>query len=187
MTAGVAAGTTANSTKTSAPSRLVLPGGRSAGVVAFEEEVVAFFLNAADLLGVPKSVAAIYGTVFASPAPLSFADIEARLDLSSGSISQGLRVLREVGALKEISSDTDRAELFTPDLEMRKLVGQFLENRLRKQLDAGASRLADLKRSLPDDRAAGGEILQRRLASLQEWHRKTRALLPIAKTFLRLP
>lgn len=81
-------------------SALVLPGGRPADVVAFENALVDFFVNAADLLGVPKSVAAIYGIVFASPEALSFAAIEARLDISKGSVSQGLRVLKEVGALR---------------------------------------------------------------------------------------
>ena len=76
---------------------LVLAGNRSTDVVVFEEQVVDFFISAADLLGVPKSVAAIYGIVFASPAPLSFAEIETRLNISKGSVSQGLRVLRDVG------------------------------------------------------------------------------------------
>lgn len=128
-------------------SHLVLPGDRDPTVVAFEGQVVDFFVDAADLLGVPKSVAAIYGIVFASPEPLSFAEIEARLDISKGSISQGLRVLREVGALKEVSADADRAELFTPDLEMRKLASRFLEKRLEQQLEA--------RQHPPDDPATG--------------------------------
>ena len=73
---------------------------RSASIVGFEEAVVDFFVDAADLLGVPKSVAVLYGIVFASPQPLSFADIQARGTLSKGSVSQGLRVLREMGPSK---------------------------------------------------------------------------------------
>ena len=73
---------------------------QSASVVGFEEAVVDFFVDAADLLGVPKSVAVLYGIVFASPQPLSFADIEARGSLSKGSVSQGLRVLRKMGPSK---------------------------------------------------------------------------------------
>lgn len=80
-------------------SGLVLTGGRPSEVADFERAMVDFFVDAADLLGVPRSVAAIYGIVFASAVPLSFADIEARLDISKGSVSQGLRVLREVGAV----------------------------------------------------------------------------------------
>ena len=63
-------------------SELILPGERPENVVSFETEVVGFFVDAADLLGVPKSVAAIYGIIFASPQPISFASIEARLDIS---------------------------------------------------------------------------------------------------------
>ena len=159
---------------------------RSASVVGFEEAVVDFFVDAADLLGVPKSVAVLYGVVFASPQPLSFADIEARVTLSKGSISQGLRVLREMGAIKEVSAPADRSELFTPDLEMRRLIQRFLEQRLRKQLDAGKSRLGDLQRALPDLEKSHAETLRTRIKQLQSWHEKARALLPIARTFLKL-
>ena len=174
------------STKSADAPGLVLPGQRGADLVAFESSVVDFFVDAADLLGVPKSVAAIYGVVFASPQPLSFAEIETRLDISKGSISQGLRVLREVGALKEVSKPEDRAERFTPDLEMRKLIGRFLEQRLQKQLDSGKARLTGLNRSIPDLEPDDAETLRQRVKQLQSWHDKARALMPLAKTFLKL-
>jgi len=166
-------------------AQLVLPGDRPADVVAFENDLVDFFVDAADLLGVPKSVAAIYGIVFASPVPLSFADIESRLDISKGSVSQGLRVLKEVGALKEVSSAEDRVELFTPDLELRKLVGRFLENRLQRQLASGSARLASLGKAVPG-RNGEATVRRERVKQLQSWHSKAKALLPVAKTFLKL-
>lgn len=164
---------------------LVLAAGRPAEVVAFEEQVVDFFVGAADALGVPKSVAAIYGIVFASPVPLSFADIEQRLDISKGSISQGLRVLREVGAVKEVSTAADRAELFMPDLELRKLVARFLENRLEKQLQTGSARLAELAKNVPGVAAEAAE-LKRRLKSVSDWHSKARGVLPIVRSVLKV-
>ena len=154
-------------------------------VLHFEREVVDFFVSAADLLGVPKSVAAIYGIVFASPRPLSFAEIDERLDISKGSISQGLRVLREVGALKEVSTEADKAELFEPDLELRKLVGRFLENRLERQLTAGRSKLAALGKIVPGSNGEAAE-LRKRLQSLTDWHSKAKSLLPVARTILKL-
>ena len=160
--------------------------GRPASVMEFEKAVVDFFVDAADLLGVPKSVAVLYGIVFASPSPLSFSDIEERVDLSKGSISQGLRVLREMGAIKEVSTAADRAELFTPDLEMRRLIQRFLEQRLKHQLDAGKTRLGLLQRALPDLKKSETEILRARVKRLRSWHTKARALLPIAQTFLKL-
>ncbi len=185
---------------------LVIAGARDGAVVAFEAAMVDFFVDAAELLGVPKSVAAIYGIVFASPAPLSFADIESRLDISKGSVSQGLRVLREVGALRatslepgagsselkadslklEAATSSARGILFEPDLEMRKLVARFLENRLAKQLGQGGSRLDQLAKTLPKGRNGEAAVLKARVKQLQNWNSKAKALLPIAKTFLKL-
>jgi hypothetical protein len=206
---------------------LVLAGERSPDQVNFDRQVVDFFVSAADLLGVPKSVAAIYGIVFASPEPLSFADIEARLDISKGSISQGLRVLREVGALVEASSfepgarsskpPANSSELtapssklpnigsktqapsselpansfrtatrYTPDLALRKLIARFLENRLQKQLEAGKGKLTALKKAFPASRNGDVKLLRDRIAALDNWNEKARALLPVARTFLKL-
>lgn len=170
-----------------APSshRLVLPAGRNLEVVAFDEQVVSFFVDAAEILGVPRSVAAIYGIVFASPAPLSFAEIEARLDVSKGSISQGLRFLRDVGAVKEVSTTANRVELFSPDLELRKLVSRFIDKRLGKQLDDGSARLSSLSKAIPVCGTEADE-LNRRLKSLSDWHSKARAILPLARTILKI-
>ncbi len=168
------------------PRSLVVAGDRPAAIVAFESEVVAFFADAADLLGVPKSLAAIYGIVFASPAPLSFADITARLDLSKGSVSQGLRALREVGAVQEVSRKEDPAELFVPDLEMRRLISRYLESRLDPQLKGGRTRLESLKQHLNAQPTSERKLLVPRLQKLQRWHSRTRALLPIIRAFLRV-
>lgn len=168
------------------PRSLVIAAGRPAATVAFESDLVAFFVDAAELLGVPKSLAAIYGIVFASPSPLSFADIGARLDLSKGSVSQGLRALREVGALQEVSAKEDPAELFVPDLEMRRLIGRYLESRLDPQLKSGRDRLDTLQAHLSRLPPDGRKQLKPRLQKLARWHSRTRALLPVIRTFLSL-
>lgn len=154
--------------------------------MAFEAGVVDFFMDAAEMLSVPKSVAAIYGILFASPQPLSFAEIEQRLHLSKGSISQGLRALREIGAIKEISTAADRAELFVPDTEMRKLIAHFLETRVDQQLGAAKPRLNSMQEALGAYSKGEQKILKERLQKLQRWHERTRALLPLIRTFLKL-
>lgn len=217
-----------------ASSGLVTPGDRLADVVAFEESVVSFFVDAADLLGVPKSVAAIYGICFASPEPLSFSEIDDRLELSVGSISQGLRVLKEVGALKIAATETksgqtapshgrDQPKLkpdlprpatadpvsgsqnlnvsassrdgasvprnaarYEPDLELRNLLLHWIETRLQTQLKSGKSRLDSIMRTLPASTPAQRKVLKIRFSSLETWHDKSRALLPVVKTFLKL-
>lgn len=164
----------------------MLRGGREAAVEEFESQVVGFFVSAAELLGVPKSVAAIYGVLFASPLPLSFAAIAERVDLSRGSVSQGLRALREIGAVKEVSTPADRAELFTPDTEMRKLIAHFLETRVQQQLDSGKKRLAAFEPPLDHYSPAEQKVLKARLQKLRRWHDRTRKLVPVIRTFLKL-
>jgi hypothetical protein len=169
------------------PARsLVIAGDRPAASVAFESDIVDFFVSAAELLGVPKSLAAIYGIVFASPTPLSFAAIGARLDLSKGSVSQGLRALREVGAIQEVSKPQDPAELFVPDLEMRRLIGRYLSGRLDPQFKGGRDRLDGLQTHLDALPAGDRERLGSRVKKLRRWHSRARALLPVIKTFLNI-
>jgi DNA-binding transcriptional ArsR family regulator len=66
----------------------------------FARECIELFAEVVYALGLPKSVGQIYGLLYASPAPLSFSDIVERLDISKGSASQGLQLLRTLGAIK---------------------------------------------------------------------------------------
>ena len=168
---------------------MVVSGDRDPETVAFETEMVGFFVDAAELLGVPKSVAAIYGTVFASPEPLSFSEIEERLAISKGSVSQGLRVLRDVGAIKEAQSSKLNArssQRFEPDMELRKLIKHFLDSRLQSQLESSRGRLQQLEAKIPTANAEQAARLRDRTKYLSSWNKKARALMPIAKTFLKL-
>ncbi len=137
------------------------------------------------MLGIPKSVASIYGICFASPEPLSFGEIESRLDISKGSVSQGLRLLRQIGAIRPVFVDAARLERYEPDIELRKLVLHYLEQRVSRQLAAGRGRLREIKAALPGP-AAGRAILKERVASLEGWHSKSAALLPLIKGALKL-
>lgn len=152
-------------------------------IAAFEDEMVAFFISAADTLGVPRSVAAIYGICFASPVPLSFADIHARLDISQGSISQGVRILKEMGALKVVGCHK-RRDYFSPDLALRRWVARFLEERLEKQLKHGVERLDALASMLPQA-GEGAKELHVRLKYLRQWYGRSKALVPLIKIYLK--
>ena len=165
---------------------MIRPNGRPADVVAFEESLVAFFLEAAVVLGVPNSLAAIYAVCFASPVPLSFTEVQERLDLSAGSISQGIRILRDVNALRVVSTPPSKREFFEPDMEMRKLIAHYLEERVEKQLNAGRERLTAIVGSIPDGPPGSAKLLRTRLKSLQGWHDKSRRLLPAIRVLLKL-
>lgn len=155
-------------------------------MVAFEESVVEFFLEAADILSAPKSLAAIYGVCFASPVPLSFSEVHDRLGLSAGSVSQGLRILQNVNALKVVTTPNTKRELFEPDLELRKLIGHYLKERVEKQLNSGRDRLRAMSQAIPEGPNGSAKILCARLKSLQGWHDRGRRLLPAIRVLLKL-
>jgi DNA-binding transcriptional regulator GbsR (MarR family) len=147
-----------------------------------------FFLQAADIMGAPHSVAAIYASLFASPKALCFADLEARLDLSKGSISQGLRFLREIGAIKTVQTTNarERREFFAPDTELRKVVQRYLNDRLQKQIDQGTQSLKTLSGVIPNLETESQDILKERVGQLESWHTRARSLVPVMNTFLVL-
>lgn len=160
------------------------------GPAVFEQGVVRFFTDTADLLGVPKSVAMIYGVLFASPRPLTFAEIEVRLGISKGSVSQGLRFLREVGAVRSAGGDEPVAEsvrspvAYEAVVELRKLLTRLIADKLQPQIKASGERIEELDRLLSALPPAEAAVVSGRLKHLRVWQRRSREFLPLLKTFL---
>jgi HTH-type transcriptional regulator, glycine betaine synthesis regulator len=126
----------APSSQLKAPSSLLTPG---------EQAVISVFVQLAQAMGMQRSLGEIYGLLYATPEALAFQDIVDRLGLSKGSVSQGLRFLRTVGAIKPVVVAGDRREFFEPVLELRALVGGFLKERLNPELESWGVRAKALK------------------------------------------
>jgi DNA-binding transcriptional regulator GbsR (MarR family) len=108
---------------------------------------VAFFAEIVQLFGIPKSVGQIYGLLYASYQPLGFTSIVERLEISKGSASQGLQLLRSLGAINEAEAKdgTARGVAYEAELSLRQLVTGVLQERLAPLASAGAQRLKRLK------------------------------------------
>ena len=65
----------------------------------WENAVIDLFLNAANSFGLPKSYGQIYGLLFCRDQALSMDEVMDLLQISKGSASQGLRALRQLGAV----------------------------------------------------------------------------------------
>ena len=76
----------------------------SARLSALEIEAIDMFINFLRIVGLQKSIGEIYGLLFVSAKPLSMEDIMNRLDISLGAASQGLKLLRGLGAVKAVYS-----------------------------------------------------------------------------------
>jgi HTH-type transcriptional regulator, glycine betaine synthesis regulator len=117
----------------------------SAPLTSGEAEVISIFVQMAQTLGAPRSLGEIYGLLFATPRPLSFAEIAAQLTMSKGSVSQGLRFLRTIGAIQPVVVAGDRKEYYEPVVELRALVSGFLKERINPQLETWGARAKALK------------------------------------------
>jgi len=151
-----------------------------------ETEVVAIFVQMTQVLGLPKSLGEIYGLLFATPQPLAFQEIADRLSLSKGSVSQGLRFLRSVGAIKPVIIPGDRREFFEPETELRALVSGFLKERLNPQLETWAARTKALRMEDFGATTEGGSLpnkdrvtLENRLDKLSSWQKRANLVLPM--------
>ena len=147
-------------------------------------EIVELCADTVQQLGLPRSVGQIFGVIYGSPRPLAFADVVALLGISNGSASQGLRFLRELGAVRVVADPDGRRELFEAETELRRLLGGVLKHRFREPLEAGAERLKVLDERLVAADEPDREFLEQRIGSLRSWHRKALHILPLLQAFL---
>ena len=149
----------------------------------FQRECVAIFQRAAAAFSLAPSVGQIYGLLFASEEPLSMDQIMKRLGTSRGGTHQGLRWLRQIGAIERHFKTGQRKEFFAAVLNLRKLAGAFVAARINPHVESGVEHLQRLRESLPagDDEKA---VFQReRYKQMERWHGFLGDLMPFIKTF----
>jgi DNA-binding transcriptional regulator GbsR (MarR family) len=168
----------------SADTSTVADASESHRLSAAQVEIVELCADAVQQLGLSRSVGQIFGVIYGSPRPLAFADVVALLGISNGSASQGLRFLRELGAVRLVDEPEGRRELFVPETELRRLLGGVLKHRFRDPLEAGEKRLEQLEAKLAVGDEPDREFLEQRVDSLRVWHRKALHFLPLLQTFL---
>ena len=158
----------------------------------WEKAAVDLFLNAANSFGLPKSYGQIYGLLFCRDEPLAMDEIMELLHISKGSASQGLRALRQLGAISLMMTPGDRKERFVAEIRLRKLVSGFLREQADPHLEKGVARLNQIKELLSDTSSKDSQNRGvRRHEILSGWHRQMSRLLPLVKMIVgksdRLP
>jgi DNA-binding transcriptional regulator GbsR (MarR family) len=149
-------------------------------LTAFQRECINVFVHAAQMLSVPRSVGEIFGFLYSSSEPLTMDDIITRLSMSKGSASQGLRWLREVGAVRTTYVVGDRRDFFSAETELRKLASGFLRESIQPHLDRGVDHLARLEETVSGvGDADARRFAEGRVHKLRRWHRFTSQILPL--------
>ncbi len=157
---------------------------RQTGLSTLELEIVGLMMRAGQLLGLPKSVGAIYGLLYMSPQPLTMEEIMERLHISLGTASQGLRQLRSFKAVRTIYVPGERRDHFEAEDQFRKLVSSFLRDEVATQLEAADERLSLLTESIEGEPAEQREWLRQRLTKLKGVNTNARRLSTLVARFL---
>ena len=144
-----------------------------------ETEVIGLFVQLARALSQPRSLAEIYGLLFISASPLAMDDLIERLGLAKGTASQGLKFLRNIGAIKRVYVHESRRTHYESVGELRQLVARFLKDQIVPQLESSQEhleRIANLVQRLPpEDRSR----VNHRVALLQDWGKQSRQFVPV--------
>ena len=160
------------------------PDAKEMQLETIQVEVIALFVHAVRVLGLPKSVGEIYGLLFISPEALPLDVIVARLGISKGSASQGLRFLRNLGAVQPSSVVGDRREHFQAVTELKKLAAGFISGEINPHLESGTLRLEKIRQIASSETSQHAGFFRDRVARLGNWRRRGGMLLKIVSRFL---
>lgn len=154
---------------------------------SMERQVVAVFVDGVRVLGLPRSIGEIYGLLFISRHPLSLDDLVERLEISKGSVSQGLRMLKSLGAVREAdpNGSAERRTYYEPAIELKRLVGGFIREQVRPHLESGKTKIQRLATIADDiENPEQRKFVADRLDRLDHWMRSGSRVLPILQKIL---
>jgi len=168
------------------PSEVIHPEKAARGPLLseFELESIDLFIHSAQALGLPRSIGEIYGFLFAQAQPQPMEVLVKRLGMSVGSVSQGLKFLKTIGAVKITFHPGDRREFFSAQTELRKLVVGVIKERIQPHLDNGDARIQLMLQSAKKLPAADRAVLQGRVEILKNWRWKATKALPFITRIL---
>lgn len=160
--------------------------GREDNLSPLETEVIDIFVSLVRLVGIPKSVAEIYGLLFVSPQPQPLDAIVNRLRISKGSASQGLKLLRGLGGVRVTYVAGDRRDHYVAETELKKLVAGFIRGEVKPRLENGAGRLAKLKEIAAAMKGSESEreFQLERVSKLNQWHTRSSGIMPLVSGML---
>ena len=146
-----------------------------------EVEMVDLFVNLAGVFGMPRSVGEIYGLLFVATAPLSMDAIGAKLQISAGSASQGLRLLRSFRAVKSQYVAGERREHFVAETELRTVLSGLLKEQVYPHLESGTERLQRMHEIVKTMPIADRHIAEGKIQKLERWNEVVQGVLPLVQ------
>jgi len=147
-------------------------------------EAIEMFIGFLKLLGLPKSVGEIYGLLFVAPRALSMDDLIERLQISLGAASQGLKLLRSVGAVKVVYMPGERRDHYVADLELSKFATSFIKDELNPRMQTALQRIKRMEGEARLMDEPEKKIAFQRIERLKHWMERGQKMMPWILRFL---
>ncbi len=116
---------------------------------------------------------------FVSHLPLTLNGLKERLDLCNGSTSQGLKFLREPGAVRVVAVPNQRRTHFEAVAELRNLAGSFLRQQVSTHLNDSETRLKRVARQAQSLNGEACKHILEQLKLLEIWEHKGQKVLTL--------
>lgn len=131
------------------------------------------WVELADALGIARSLAQIYGFLFVSPHPVSAQDCVEALKISRSSAGQGLKALKDAGAIRSHFELGARQESFSIEPDLGRMVAAILAGRIFPAFDTFFTRLQDTESVA---RSEKNPFILGRVDKLRRWERKLKRM-----------
>ena len=131
--------------------------------------MVKTWVELADALGLPKSLAQIYGLIFTSKKPVSAQDCVDALKISRSSAGQGLKSLRDIGAIRAAFHLGARREAFVIEPDLGLVMQGMTKGRVAPAFESFFAQTALIEQSLNPHT---DQFLMSRIQKLHRWRIK---------------
>ena len=112
-------------------------------------------------------------------------DVVNRLGISKGSASQGLTVLRNLGAIRLVYVAGDRRDHYEADFDLVRIANRFFSEKLAPRLENGNNRLHRMEALAAECSGQdGAHPAPIRIKALRKWQKRGQGLLPMVLKLL---
>ncbi len=168
------------------PALAEAPRQKVSSLSDLEVESIEMFINFLRLLGWPKSVGEIYGLLFVSAQPLAMDDIMTRTGMSLGAASQGLKLLREFGAVRTVYTPGARKDHYVASGELSRFATSYIEEELLPRMRTAQERIKRMERMMQSLPETNRQLPAERIDRLKYWLGKGQKVVPWLVRFLKL-
>lgn len=153
------------------------------GRTQLERQAVEAMAEVCRLYGIPPSLGAAWGVLFASPHPLSLTEVASAVGVAKSTASTSLRRLEHLRMVRRRSQPGERGDFYEVLTDPQQMLRDWLERFIKPELGMADGMHDRMNASLQQASEAGDldeaetAVLQERLAHLESATTQARALV----------